>query len=43
MIDWTLDLLVERSISQISATRQDLRAASADTAHVTLRAGAHTS
>ena len=26
VIDWTLDLLVERSISQISASRQDLRA-----------------
>jgi NADH dehydrogenase len=42
MLDWTLDLLVERSISQISATRQDLRAASADTGHVTLRAGVQT-
>jgi NADH dehydrogenase len=42
MLDWTLDLLVERSISQISATRQDLRAASGDSAHVTLRAGAGT-
>lgn len=26
LLDWTLDLLVERSISQISATRQDLAA-----------------
>jgi NADH dehydrogenase len=26
LIDWTLDLLVERSISQISVTRQELRA-----------------
>ena len=25
VLDWTLDLLVERSISQISATRQYLR------------------
>jgi NADH dehydrogenase len=41
MLDWTLDLLVERSISQISATRQDLRAAK-DDGHVTLRAGAGT-
>ena len=41
VLDWTLDLLVERSISQISATRQDLRAASGD-AHVTLRAGGDT-
>jgi NADH dehydrogenase len=41
MLDWTLDLLVERSISQISATRQDLRGAE-DTSHVTLRAGART-
>ena len=41
VLDWTLDLLVERSISQISATRQDLRAASGD-AHVTLRAGGET-
>jgi NADH:ubiquinone reductase (H+-translocating) len=42
ILDWTLDLLVERSISQISATRQDLRAASDDANHVTLRAGAGT-
>src|SRR5215813_14022011 len=42
MLDWTLDLLVERSISQISATRQDLRAAAADSGHVTLRAGGNT-
>jgi len=41
VLDWTLDLLVERSISQISATRQDLRAAAADV-HVTLRAGGDT-
>jgi NADH dehydrogenase len=41
VLDWTLDLLVERSISQISASRQDLRAAAAD-AHVTLRAGGNT-
>jgi NADH dehydrogenase len=41
VLDWTLDLLVERSISQISATRQDLRAAAGD-AHVTLRAGGDT-
>jgi NADH:ubiquinone reductase (H+-translocating) len=41
MLDWTLDLLVERSISQISATRQDLASASGD-AHVTLRAGGET-
>src|SRR5215813_10448123 len=41
VLDWTLDLLVERSISQISATRQDLRAAAVD-AHVTLRAGGDT-
>jgi len=41
MLDWTLDLLVERSISQISATRQDLRSAAGDV-HVTLRAGGHT-
>jgi hypothetical protein len=25
VLDWTLDLLVERSISQISASRQDLQ------------------
>ena len=42
LLDWTLDLLVERSISQISATRQDLRAAAADGNHVTLRAGGET-
>ncbi len=41
VLDWTLDLLVERSISQISASRQDLRAAAGD-AHVTLRAGGDT-
>ena len=41
VLDWSLDLLVERSISQISATRQDLRAAAGD-AHVTLRAGGGT-
>ena len=41
VLDWTLDLLVERSISQISASRQDLRAATEDT-HVTLRAGGRT-
>ena len=41
VLDWTLDLLVERSISQISASRQDLRAAAGD-AHVTLRAGGNT-
>src|SRR5262245_15514400 len=41
VLDWTLDLLVERSISQISASRQDLRAAAVD-AHVTLRAGGNT-
>ena len=41
VLDWTLDLLVERSISQISATRQDLRSAAAD-AHATLRAGGNT-
>ena len=41
LLDWTLDLLVERSISQISATRQDLRAAAAN-AHATLRAGGNT-
>ena len=41
VLDWTLDLLVERSISQISATRQDLQAAAGD-AHVTLRAGGDT-
>jgi len=41
MLDWTLDLLVERSISQISATRQDLRSAAGDV-HVTLRAGGNT-
>jgi NADH:ubiquinone reductase (H+-translocating) len=41
VLDWTLDLLVERSISQISATRQDLRSSAADT-HVTLRAGGNT-
>lgn len=41
VIDWTLDLLVERSISQISASRQDLQSAAAD-AHVTLRAGGDT-
>jgi NADH:ubiquinone reductase (H+-translocating) len=41
VLDWTLDLLVERSISQISATRQDLGSAAAD-AHVTLRAGGNT-
>lgn len=29
VIDWTLDLLVERSISQISATRQELKVAEA--------------
>ena len=43
MLDWTLDLLVERSISQISASRQDLRSAAADAAHVTRLAGTHTS
>src|SRR5262249_48366599 len=42
VLDWTLDLLVERSISQISATRQDLGSAAGD-AHVTLRAGGNTS
>jgi len=36
-----LDLLVERSISQISATRQELESASGD-AHVTLRVGGET-
>jgi len=41
VLDWSLDLLVERSISQISASRQDLRAAAGD-AHVTLRAGGNT-
>jgi len=41
VLDWTLDLLVERSISQISASRQDLRSAAGDT-HVTLRAGGDT-
>jgi NADH dehydrogenase len=41
VLDWTLDLLVERSISQISATRQDLRSAAAD-ADATLRAGGNT-
>jgi len=41
VLDWSLDLLVERSISQISASRQDLRAAAADP-HVTLRAGGDT-
>ena len=41
LLDWTLDLLVERSISQISATRQELESASSDT-HVTLRAGGET-
>jgi len=41
VLDWTLDLLVERSISQISATRQDLRSAAGD-AHVTLHAGGNT-
>ncbi|HZW91305.1 MAG TPA: NAD(P)/FAD-dependent oxidoreductase, partial [Myxococcaceae bacterium] len=41
VLDWTLDLLVERSISQISATRQDLGSAAGD-AHVTLRAGGNT-
>jgi hypothetical protein len=41
VLDWTLDLLVERSISQISATRQDLRSAASD-AHATLRAGGNT-
>ncbi|HET6981977.1 MAG TPA: NAD(P)/FAD-dependent oxidoreductase [Myxococcaceae bacterium] len=41
VLDWSLDLLVERSISQISASRQDLRAAAADS-HVTLRAGGDT-
>ena len=35
MLDWTLDLLVERSISQISATPAGLGSASGD-AHVTL-------
>ena len=41
VLDWSLDLLVERSISQISASRQDLEAAAGD-AHVTLRAGGET-
>ena len=41
VLDWSLDLLVERSISQISASRQDLKAAAGD-AHVTLRAGGET-
>ena len=41
VLDWTLDLLVERSISQISATRQELESASGD-AHVTLRVGGET-
>ena len=41
VLDWSLDLLVERSISQISASRQDLRAAASDP-HVTLRAGGDT-
>src|SRR5215469_10014952 len=41
VLDWTLDLLVERSISQISATRQELESAAGD-AHVTLRAGGET-
>jgi len=41
VLDWALDLLVERSFSQISASRQDLQSASGD-AHVTLRAGGNT-
>ena len=41
VLDWALDLLVERSFSQISASRQDLQSASGDT-HVTLRAGGNT-
>ena len=41
VLDWSLDLLVERSISQISASRQDLKAAAGDV-HVTLRAGGET-
>jgi len=41
VLDWSLDLLVERSISQISASRQDLEAAAGDV-HVTLRAGGET-